>query len=221
MQVNYVRIVPASAASEYDNSKLALSLASWLSIGYELQRVIEIAVRIEQLLTRERDDDALELESLTWHLVLRYGRCFDSNASGRSTALGVEMVRKLGVEDFTTLHDGLIHRRHNTFAHPGGDCSCRLSVHLMEQTKGPHLLVTLDEEAPSAIHDAEQAALIAKLCHALQGVVDSKVDKASTAHAASLEAKRDEIVQRLRDNEGKHANPSQQAVSILARLPNW
>jgi len=218
MQVNYVPIVPESVASEYDDTKLAQSLASWLSIGYELQRVIEIANRINQQLTKDGGADPLFLESLTWHLVLRYGRCFDSGAAGRSVALGAEMVRKLGVDDFDTLHKGLIHRRHNTFAHPGGDCSCRLNVHLLESGAGPQLHVTLDEEAPGAIHDPEQATLIARLSRALQGAVDTKVHKARAAHEAALEADRDAIVQRLRDNAGKHVNPTQQAISILAKL---
>lgn len=218
MQVNYVSMVPSSVASEYDDTKIAKRLAGWLSIRRELQSVIEIANSIEKQLSTAKSPDLLWLESSTWHLVLRYGRCFDTGAAGRSVAMGAEMVRRLGNDDFYTLHKGLIHRRHNTFAHPGGDCSCRLIVHLLETGAEPHLLVTSDEEAPGAIHDSTQARLVTQLCYALQPAVDEKISRAQAAHGDVLEANREAILRRLRDNAGKHANPSQQAISIMAKI---
>lgn len=218
MQVNYASLVPNSTASIYHDTKRAKTYASWLSIGMEIDVVRQIALRLERMLNAPGPIDRLSLESFTWHLVLRYGRCFDSTSAGRYAALGIEHVRKLNDADFLTIHEGLIHRRHNTFAHPGGDCSCRVNLHLIEQAGNTTLHVGHDEEGPGPINDPEQAALIARLCAALHTVVEDKVERARTAHGEELAAEFDALVATLRASAGKHANPTQQALSIFARL---
>jgi hypothetical protein len=220
MQVNFSTVVPHSAASMYHDTPKARSYASWLSIGYELECIKQLAARIVELLTAEGPRDAWVLESLTWHAVLRYGRCFDSGASGRTAALGANHVRQLNVPDFASLHEGLIRRRHNTFAHPGGDCACRINVHLIESPEGARLHVVNDEEAPGPIVDPGQADLLRALCVALQGIVEEKVLRARNVLDAELDGQRTAIVQALRAKAGKHANPIQQALSILARVPS-
>jgi hypothetical protein len=218
MQVNYASLVPHSAASIYHDTPRAKSFASWVSIGLELELVRQLALRLERMLNAEGPIDRLAQESFTWHLVLRYGRCFDSTSAGRFAAIGPEHVRKLNNADFLTIHEGLIHRRHNTFAHPGGDCSCKITVHLIEQADAPTLQTGHDEEGPGPINDPGQAALIARLCDALQTVVGEKTGKAQAAHDAEVKTEFDALVDTLRKNVGKHANPSQQAMSALSRM---
>lgn len=218
MQVNYASLVPNSLASIYHDTKRAKSYASWVSIGMEIEVVRQIALRLERMLNAPGPADRLALESFTWHLVLRYARCFDSNSAGRFAGLGIEHVRKLDDADFLTIHQGLIHRRHNTFAHPGGDCSCRVNLHLIEQAGNTTLHVGHDEEGPGPINDPEQAALIARLCIALHAVVEGKVERARAAHGEELAAEFDALVATLRANAGKHANPTQQAISVFAKI---
>lgn len=218
MQRNDAAILPDSLASIYHDTHKARARASWWSIARELKLIRELAERLHGELTENGSGDPMLLESLTWHLVLRYGRCFDSGAAGRTTALGQQNVLALGNAAFTQIHLGLIHRRHNTFAHPGGDCSCRVSVHLVENKAGPLLIPTPDEEGPAAIHDPGTAELICALCEALQEVVKVKSEKARQAHDAELTADQDKIIESLRSTLGKHANSSQQAISALIKF---
>ncbi len=218
MQVNYAGIVPSSLASEYDDTPIAKSLASWLSIRAELDRLLPIAYAIQSLLSSDGRMDQLHLESLTWHFVLRYSRCFETGIQGRSTALGIEMVRNLGVADFVTLHDGLLHRRNFTFAHPGSDCPCRLVLHLVEANGKQTFVATLDEEAPGPIADLEQADLIIDLLRALVGPLELKIEKATNAFLGQIDREREDLLERLRSKLGKHANPSQHALALLASV---
>lgn len=218
MQVNYTSLVPHSVASIHHDTPRARSLASWVSIDHELDVVRQLAQRIERLLGTDGPLDRLAQESFTWHLVLRYGRCFDSTAAGRSASLGIEHVRKLGDDDLLSTHTGLIHRRHNTFAHPGGDCVCQSTIHLIEEAGGPSLIVGYDEEGPGPINDPDQVRLIARLCDALQEIVAAKIDGARAAHTLELNGDFDMLVSSLRANTGRHANPSQQAMSALSKM---
>lgn len=218
MQINFASLVPHSSASMYHDSPRARSYASWLSIASELRVVGQLALRLERMLSADGPLDRITQESLTWHLVLRYGRCFDSTSAGRSAALGPAHVRKLDNADFLSIHQGLIHRRHNTFAHPGGDCSCRITVHLIEHGGAPTLQYGFDEEGPGPINDPDQAALIAQLTEALQLIVGEKAGRARVALEIELVAESDTFVQRLRQSPGKHANVIQQAMSALSRM---
>lgn len=217
MQVNYAAILPNSFASERDDSKLATSLAAWLSIRDDLERVTALAHRIGEILRSDSALDQLILESMTWHLVLRYARCFDSSATGRPTVLGADVVAKLD-SDSAAAHAGLMHRRNNTFAHAGRDCSCHLNVHLVDLQGELRLQPTFDEEAPGPLNDSDQVDAIVGLCGSLSEMVTAKIEKASLAYADHLAKNEGEIVGRLRANPGRHANLSQQAFALMSKL---
>ncbi len=218
MQINYSPIVAASRASEYLNSRLGDRLASLSGIKVDLRIVQESANAIRTLLERQPVEKFL-IESLTWHVVLRYARCFDSDSDGRKASLSLDHIKGLS-QELQTLHAGIIDRRMKTFAHAGEHCKHRTIVHLMPPAKdgSTRLELSCDIEAPGPIVDPEQAVLIARLASELMKITDRRISKAWPAMRKEIESQHEKLVTRLTEIEGRHATPEQTAVSVMRTL---
>ena len=218
MQVNYTHLIYESRASEYWNTKLGERAASLAGIKWDLQAVHSTARRLQDELVAHGTRDRILTESLTWHVIMRYARCFDSDSDGRRANLTKVQLRGFA-EDFLTLHEGLIERRNRTFAHAGNHCSHRTIVHLMSPQADDDsvLAVTSDVESPGAISDPDQAGLIAQLSYNLIPVVDRLSADARAALIKEIVADK-EVANRLKAVEGRHANPQQAAIAVMARL---
>ena len=219
MQINYADLVHNSVASRYWETSLGARFASLNGIKLDIQIVRDVARRLRQEIETHGTADRLLLESFTWHIVLRYARCFDSTSEGRRANLAKDHLRGFP-EDLLTLHAGLLDRRDKTFAHAGEHCSYRAIVHLMPpaDAEHAHIHITTDLEAPGPIVDPGQADLIIGLCDRLEPVVAQLISDVWTALSREITANGDAVAAELRTMQGRHANVEQQAFSILMKI---
>jgi hypothetical protein len=219
MQINYADLEPQSLASEYWDTVLGDRFASLKGIKLDIQIVRQVAQRLQQEIEEHGTGDQVLLESLTWHIVLRYARCFDSHSEGRRANLSRDHLRGLAA-DLMTLHEGLWQRRSKTFAHAGDQCSYRSIVHLMPpaDAQHAHIHVTTDLESPGPIVDPQQAALIMRLCDSIEPVIDRLQQGAWTNLSREITDKGDAVTAKLREAQGRHANVEQQALSVLRKV---
>lgn len=218
MQYSMNLILPESLASIYHNSAPAKQLVGLFGVSLDLEKVALTADKLGAYLNEPGPFDQEIAESYSWHIVVRYARCFMSDA-GRSASLNRRDVERLNDAGFLTLHDGLIDRRNKTFAHAGEHCSDRLVIHLMaDGVEGPKFAATPHIEGPGPIADPEQPAVIAQLARALIPGVKVRVERAAEATNAEVAAQGSAVLRELREHLGRHATPEQQAISIFARL---
>lgn len=218
MQTSMNIIMPQSLASVFVDTPAARRLVGLFGISMDLHAVADVADRLGRHLNAVGPLDRILTESLTWHIVIRYGRCFDG-AQGRNAQLHRAQVERLAVDDYLTLHDGLIDRRHRTFAHAGEQCSDQLIVHLMTgDPQQPQLAATPSIEGPGPIADPEQPDLIAGLCRALAAATDAQCEAAAARVDLELRDRHADIIADLRAHLGRHATPEQTAYSLMQRL---
>jgi hypothetical protein len=219
MQVSHELFIPQSLASQFYDSGAAKNLVGLFGISADMMTVAATADALGAQLNADGPLDQILAQSHTWHIVVRYARCFMSDA-GRSASLNDRDVAALNDSDFESLHKGLMERRHKTFAHAGEHCSDHLVVHLLvDDERGLVMTSTPALEGPGPIADPEQPGLIARLARALKDSADKRMEKAAAAVDKELAGDAGKtLLATLRANLGRHATPQQQAMSEMVRL---
>lgn len=220
MEVSLNELVDESLGSVAVENPIALHVVAWYSISIDLEAIAAVAERLVRETENPRDGvvDRMLCDSLTWHLVVRYGACF-AETYGRRVKLELRDVEDLGDKDMLTLHRGMIDRRNESFAHAGKLCRYRLIVHLMaDEPDGPKFWATPSIDMPGRIADTEQCSLIAALCRKLSVVARQKCERKADLLQKKFTSGEIEVLTVLRANKGRHASAEQFAHSMMRRL---
>lgn len=106
MQTSMNLIVPESLASVYVDTKAARRLVGLYGITQDLESVAQVADRLKACLEADGAGDKIICESLTWHIVVRYARCFEMDR-GRNAQLHGAQVAALRDSDLMTIAHGV------------------------------------------------------------------------------------------------------------------
>lgn len=147
------------------------NLLAWAKILNDTHQKLDTANNVT--LDMESDDAAIA-KALFFAILALYGRCFTSAQNRKFT-----FDRKHVPEEFRTLHDELMHARHNFAAHKGQfePEDCKIALIVAPHRKGARTGVFSELQQPYFSGDLLSKGNENKfvdLCNALREVVDSK-----------------------------------------------
>lgn len=218
MQIDFSSRITGALASMRIEWPQAQQFAGWSSIRTDLQCVQQAAQRLYHEISSDQPDPIL-VEALTWMIVVRYGRCFTTCASRRVKLDEGDIRKQLDrAPDLAALHNGLIERRNQTFAHAGEQCQHALDVHLLNTPGGEDLAFSPAFSSPGGIWSREQCERIADLTEALAPIVEERRDRAERRFLERAEAEWDVLLAELRNRQGTFATPEATAAALFVTL---